>query len=105
MMEKKKGESGCRGVWESSTDTERRKKERENDKGRGDDCSSGRELAVNNEKRLVRRAPGKAKTTAPVETDSDTLRTPLTVSPPHSRNTKPNPGLIQIFKASFCLQR
>lgn len=36
-------------------------KVRESNEGREDNCSSGRELAVNNEKRLPRCAPGKTK--------------------------------------------
>lgn len=36
-------------------------RERENNERREDNCSSGRELAVNNVKRLPRCAPGKTK--------------------------------------------
>ena len=59
-----------------------------------DNCSSGRELAVNNEKPVTTLCTWYNKTTAPVETDTDILRTPLTVSPPHSRKRSTYPGLI-----------
>lgn len=57
-----------------------------------DKCTSGRELAVNNEKAVTALCTWYNKTTAPVETNADTLRTPLTVSPPHSRKGAPSHG-------------
>lgn len=59
-----------------------------------DNSCSGRELAVNIEKAVTALCTWYNKTTAPVETDADTLRTPLTVSPPHSRKRNTNPPII-----------
>lgn len=56
-------------------------------------CCSGRELAANNEKAVTALCTWYNKTTAPVQTDADTLRTPLTVSTPHSRKRNTNPEL------------